>query len=70
MDLKKLSMEELLHYEEAAKIVCTKYEKSASSYMDWKRDSEYDDEQKAFIKANDIYKKIVNEIERRVWEIS
>lgn len=70
MDLSKLTLEELLDYERAAHIICSRYEKSSSTYMmDINKENQYTEEQKMFLKANEIYKKIINEMEKRVWQI-
>ena len=67
MDLSKLSIEELLHYEKAAQIVCSRYEKNIKMY-----DGSLASNGPEFVKFdtyNKLYIKIFEEIERRLSKI-
>jgi hypothetical protein len=67
MELDKLTIEELLNYEKAALLVCSRYEKSLKMYDGSIRDDGPDF--KNFEKYNKIYLKIFEEIEKRVGKI-
>jgi hypothetical protein len=67
MDLSKLSIEELLQYEKAAQIVCSRYEKNIKMY-----DGSLASNGPEFVKFdtyNKLYIKIFEEIERRLSKI-
>ncbi len=64
MDLKKLSIDELLQYEEAAQIVCTRYENNLKMYDGSITNS--GPEFLKFDKYNKLYLRIFEEIENRL----
>jgi len=71
MDLKKLTITELINYKDACKTICEKYEKDAMAYSDYIRngiqlDSNQQEQWKLF---NGIYNKILAEIESRLKEL-
>lgn len=68
MDLTKLTIEELSHYERLTKIVCAFYENSIKRYDGSIIENE-EDEYKKYKSFNDRYRKIQEEIERRIEKI-
>jgi hypothetical protein len=64
MDLSKLNIEELLNYEKAAQLVCSRYEKNIKMYDGSlaTHSSEYE----KFDFFNKLYIKIFEEIENRL----
>ena len=64
MDLSKLSIEELLNYEKAAQLVCSRYEKNIKMY-----DGSLVNNGPDFVKFdtyNKIYMKLFDELEKRL----
>lgn len=70
--LTDMSIIELVNYEKAARIICIKYEKSATAWgadtlrADLEGANEF---QKEYLKYKIIYDKIIEEIERRLGEL-
>jgi hypothetical protein len=67
IDISKLSVEELVHYEEAAKKVILHYENSIKVYDGSIRLNSADYE--AYEKYNKVYLKILRELENRLSEL-
>lgn len=64
INLKELSLRDLLEYERASHIICAKYENlnKMESFLSTELNEK-------FLKMKDKYDKIIDEIERRVTEI-
>ncbi len=67
MDLKKISINELIAYEQGARAVCSKYENSIRSYDGTIKFDSVNGQM--FEKYNKIYLKILDELERRLSEV-
>ena len=67
MDLTKLTIEELSHYERLTKILCAFYENSIKRYDGSIIENE--EEYNKYKSFNDRYRKIQEEIERRIEKI-
>lgn len=67
IDISKLTIDELVHYEEAAKRVCLRYENNIRVY-DGSLRVDSDDYAK-YDKFNQIHLKIIREMENRLSEL-